>query len=76
MHHGRLLVLAGESGLELQDAAGIAGGDGVDFELRHQLGFAIAEGFCRIRLHEIVDSRGTAADCGFGNFSEFEAGNA
>jgi hypothetical protein len=76
MRHRHLLMPAGESGLELQDAAGIAGGDHVDFKLRHKLGFAIAEGFGGVGLNEIVNSCGAAADGGFWNFGKFEIRNA
>ena len=69
-------MLAGESGLELQDAAGIARSDDVGSELRNQLGFAIAKGLGGVGLHEVVDPRGAAADGGLGNFGEFEPGNA
>ena len=75
MYDRCLTMSARESGLKLQDAAGIAGGDDVRPKLRHQFGFAIAEGFGGVRLHEIVDSCGTATDRGLGNFNEFEAGN-
>ena len=76
VHDACLLMLAREGGLELQDTAGIAGSNDVGAELRNQFGFAIAKGFSRVRLHEIVDSRGTAADGGFGDFGELKARNA
>ena len=40
------------------------------------LGLAIAKGFGGVRLDEIVDSGGPAADGRFGDFCEFKAGNA
>ena len=76
VHDGCLLMLAREGGLELQDAAGIAGGDDIGTELGNQFGFAIAKGFGCVRLHQIVDSRGAATDGGFGNFGELDSGNA
>jgi len=76
VHYGRFMMLAGESGLELQDAAGIARSDDVDSEMGNQFGFAIAKGLGGVGLHEIVDARGATADGGFGNFGEFQPGDA
>lgn len=76
MNDVRFLMPTSEGGLELENAAGIAGGDNVGSELRDQFGFAIAEGFRGFGLHQVVDSRGAAADCGLGNFRELETGDA
>jgi len=68
MDYGRLLVPASERRLELEDAAWISGGDDVGSETGNKFGLAIAEGVGGVWLNEIVDSGGTAADGGFGNF--------
>ena len=65
-----------DAGLQLEHAAGIAGSDHVDAKLRNEFGFAVAERSGSVGLHEIVDSRRTAADRRFRNLVEFEAGNA
>lgn len=69
-------MLARERRLKLEGAAGISSGDEVGSEVRNEFGFAIAKRFGGVGLNEIVDSCGAAADGGFGNLSEFEAGNA
>ena len=69
------LAEAGEGGLELKKAAGIAGGDDVGVEWRNELGLAVAQGVGGIGLDEVVDSRGAAADGGLGNFRELQLGN-
>ena len=56
MYDGCLLVAPGESGLELKNAAGVAGGYDVGFKLRNHFGFAVAKRFRGIGLHEIVDA--------------------
>ena len=50
MDYRCLLMAAGEGGLKLQNAAGIAGGDNVGSELRDKFGFALAEGFGGVGL--------------------------
>ena len=64
-----------ESRLKLEDAARVSCSDDVSFELRNEFGFAITERFGCVGLHEIVDSRGAAADGGLGDLGEFESGN-
>src|SRR5438034_2289835 len=55
-------MTAREGRLQLEHAAGIAGSDHVGAKLRNEFGFAVAERSRSVGLHEIVDSRGTAAD--------------
>lgn len=69
-------MLARERGPKLEDAAGIAGGDNIRFELGNEFGFAGAKGVGGVGLHEIVDSRGATADGGFRDLSKLEARNA
>lgn len=69
------VAVAGQRGLELQEAAGIAGRNDVGLQRDDQFGFAVAEGGGGVRLDEIVDASGATADGGFGNFGEFEAGD-
>src|SRR5215472_6047240 len=72
----RLLMLAREGRLQLENAARIAGGHDVGPKLRNEFGFATAEGFGCIGLNEIVDSCGAATNGGLGDFSELKARNA
>src|SRR5215472_7856240 len=72
----RLLMLAREGRLQLENAARIAGGHDVGPKLRNEFGFATAEGFGGIGLNEIVDSCGAATNGGLGDFSELKARNA
>ena len=76
MDYRCLLMQARERGLKLEDATGIAGGDNIGPETGNEFGFAIAERIGGLWLNEIVDSRGTAADGGFGDLRKFETGNA
>src|SRR5215472_17728511 len=69
-------MLARERRLKLQSTTGITCGDDVGIELRNEFRLAIAKGVGRVGLDEIVDSCGAAADGGFGNFGNFERGNA
>ena len=69
-------MLSRERRLKLEDAAGISGGDDVGSERRNELGFAIAKRLSGVRLNQVVDSSGTAADGGFGNLDELEAGDS
>ena len=71
----RCLALASEGGLELKETAGVAGGDDFGVERSDELGFAVAEGVGGVRLDEIVNAGGAAADGGFGDFCYLEAGN-
>jgi hypothetical protein len=64
-----------EGGLELENAAGIAGGDYIGVKSGDEVCFAIAEFAGGVGLDEIIDARGAAADRRFGNFKEFEAGD-
>ena len=76
MDYGGLLTLARERRLKLQNAAGIASGDDAGSETRNELGFAIPKGLGGARLNQVVDSRGAAADGGFGDLDELDPGNA
>lgn len=76
VHNGRFLMPAGEGGLELENAAGIAGGHNVGTELGNEFGFAIAESFCGAGLHQIVDSGRAAADGSFGDFRKLQTRDA
>lgn len=64
-----------QGGLELEEAAGVAGGHDIGVERCDELGFAVAEGVGGVGLDQIVDSGGAAADGVFWDFSEFELGN-
>lgn len=75
MDYRRRMALAGEGRLELQEAARIAGGYCVGVERGDELGFAVAEGVCRVWLDKIIDAGGAAADGAFRDFCYLEAGN-
>ena len=75
VHDGQRASDLRERGLELEEAAGIAGDDDVRMEIDDEAGFAFAELSGGFRLNEIVNSSGAAADGAFGNFEEFDAGN-
>lgn len=70
------LMLTRERRLDLQRAAWVARSDYIGLQVRYEFGLAITKGFGGVRLDEIVDSCGPAADGRFGNFSKFKAGNA
>src|ERR1700746_1016122 len=74
--YGSFLMTARERRLELEGAAWVARGDYIGLQVRYEFGLAIAKGFGGVRLDEIVDSGGPAADGRFGDFCEFKAGNA
>ena len=69
-------MLARKRRLKLEGAARISGGDDVGSDMRNELGFAIPKRFGGIGLNKVVDSRGAAADGGFGYLYELKAGNA
>lgn len=69
------MALTGKGGLQLQKAAGVAGGYCAGVERGDELGFAVAEGVGGVGLHEVVDAGGAAANGGFWDFGELEAGN-
>lgn len=75
MDYRRRVALAGQGGLELEQAAGVAGGYYLGVERGDELGFTIAESVGGVGLDEIVDACGAAADGGFWNFGEFNAGD-
>jgi len=62
--------------LHLQHTPGISRGHDVGLQGSDELGLAVAERVRRIWLHEVEDSRGAAADGGFGNFRKLQPGNA
>ena len=74
--YGCLLTLSQERRLKLQNATGIASRDDAGSEMRNELGFAIPKGLGGARLNQVVDSRGAAADGGFGDLDELDPGNA
>lgn len=76
MGHRNFFAETRERRLQLEDAAGITGGNDIGSEMGNEFGFAIAKGLRCVGLHEVVDSCGTAADGGFGDFGEFESGDA
>lgn len=75
MNDGSVAAKTSQGGLELEEAAGVAGGDDIGVERGDELGFAIAEGIGGFGLDQIVDSGGAAADGVFRDFGEFELGN-
>ena len=75
MNDGSVAAKTSQGGLELEKAAGVAGGDDIGVERSDELGFAIAEGVGGVGLDQIVESGGATADGVFWDFSEFELGN-
>lgn len=65
----------GERGLELEETAGIAGGNSVGSwgEGGDESGFSSAKLGGSFRLHQIVNASGAATDGRFGNFKQAEA---
>ena len=67
---------AREGRLELQQAAGVAGHNHVRVQRGDVARFPVAELRRSFRLHQVVDSRGAAADRGFGDFQQLELRDA
>ena len=76
MAYRQLSPHAREGRLELQQAAGVSGHNHVRVQRRDMARFPVAELRGGFRLHQVVDSRGTATDRGFGNFQQFELRDA
>ena len=75
---GGEFFLAGsaETAAELHEAAGVGGDDGVGVGGEEMGDFAIAELLGGFGLEEIVDAGGAAAEGGFGDFGDLEAGDS
>ena len=76
VHDGRFLLLARERRLQLENAARISGGHNIRAKCSDVLCLAVSERHRGIRLNEIIDSRGTTANGGLGNFREFKLWNS
>ena len=61
---------------ELQQAAGVSGHNHVRVQRRDMARFSVTELRGGFRLHQVVNSRGAAANRGFGDFQQFELRNA
>ena len=72
----QLSTRAWEGRLELQQAAGVAGHNHVRVQRGDVARFPVAELRRGFRLHQVVDSRGAAADRGFGDFQQLELRDA
>ena len=72
MQHRSFLSGAGKRRLQLQHASGISGNDGVGVQWSDELRLAIAKRSCSIRLDEVVDPGGAAADGRFRNLSKVQ----
>jgi hypothetical protein len=68
VHDGNFSAAPCQRGLKLQQTAGISGGDDIHIQWRDELRFSIAQGVCRVRLDQIIDTGGTAANRRFRNF--------
>jgi len=66
---------AAEAAHELEETPGIGGDDGVGLRGQEMRDFTVAELLRWLGLEEIVDARGTAAERGFGDFSDLEVGD-
>lgn len=68
MYYRNRMALPSKRGLELEQAARVAGGNYFGVEWGNELGFAVSEGIGGVRLHQVVDAGGAAADGGFWDF--------
>jgi len=70
------LAGATQAAHELQETAGVGGDDGVGVSGEQVLDFPVAELLGGFRLEQVVDAGGAAAEGGFGNFGDLEAGDS
>ena len=75
VHNRSLLTVSRQRSLKLQQASGISRRHHVGFQWRDEPGFAISDGVGSVRLDEVVDAGGTAADGRFGDFRQLEFGD-
>ena len=75
VHDWNLLAMTRQCGLHLQNASGISCCHHIGLYWLNELGLAIPKRVGSVGLHEIEDSRGAAADGGFGNLNKLQPGD-
>jgi len=75
VYNGNALSVARERRLQLYRASGISCRDHIGFQRLDETSFAISDGVGSVRLDEIVNACGTAADGGFRDLGKLEFGD-
>src|SRR5258708_3606626 len=76
VHDGSPLAMACQCGLHLQQTSRIPSCHHVSLQWCDELRLSVPQLLSGVGLNEVEDSRGAAADGGFGNFGKLQPGNA